>query len=74
MQEIMRTNDLVVLGLAETLLTEAGLAPHVLDREMSVMEGSIGMFPRRLLVADSAVEEARQLLADAGLATWLVQP
>lgn len=72
MKEIMRTNDLVVLGLAESLLKEAQLLPMVVDEQISVMEGSIGVFPRRLLVPDSAAAEAREILGEAGLAAWLV--
>jgi hypothetical protein len=39
----------------------------VLDQNMSVLEGSIGILPRRVLVADDEVKTARQLLVDAGL-------
>ena len=39
----------------------------VLDQNMSVLEGSIGMLPRRILVDDTSEQEARQLLTDAGL-------
>ena len=34
---------------------------------MSVLEGSIGMLPRRVMVADDQVAAARKLLTDAGL-------
>jgi len=39
----------------------------VLDQNMSVLEGSIGILPRRVLVADDEFKSARQLLVDAGL-------
>jgi hypothetical protein len=39
----------------------------VLDQNMSVLEGSIGILPRRVLVADDEVKSARKLLEDAGL-------
>jgi hypothetical protein len=38
---------------------------------MSVLEGSIGVLPRRVLVADAQLEQARALLGDAGLAEWI---
>lgn len=64
---LLRTNDAVVLGLAESLLKEAGIHHFVADRSMSVMEGSLGLLPRRLMVEESAEAEARALLIDAGL-------
>ncbi len=39
----------------------------VVDQNMSVLEGSIGMLPRRILVADDQETEARELLTQAGL-------
>jgi tRNA1(Val) A37 N6-methylase TrmN6 len=40
----------------------------VLDQHMSVLEGSLGMLPRRIVVDDEHWAIARQLLEDAGLA------
>jgi putative signal transducing protein len=39
----------------------------VLDQNMSVLEGSIGILPRRILVKECCVDDARELLEDAGL-------
>jgi hypothetical protein len=39
----------------------------VLDQNMSILEGSLGVIPRRILVAEGQVLRARQLLEDAGL-------
>jgi Putative prokaryotic signal transducing protein len=39
----------------------------VLDRNMSVLEGSLGILPRRILVDEDRADEARKLLEDAGL-------
>ncbi len=72
MRELMRTNDLVVLSFAEVVLRQADIEPLVMDANMSVMEGSIGMFPRRLMVIEDDADEARRLLSDAGLAEWLI--
>lgn len=72
MRELMRTNDTVVVGLARSLLEEEGLLVMVADDNMSVLEGSIGMFPRRLLVVSSELEQARALLSEAGLGAWLM--
>ncbi|WP_174801531.1 DUF2007 domain-containing protein [Martelella limonii] len=65
--KLMRTNDAVVLGLVESLLKEAGIHFFVADQSMSIMEGSLGLLPRRLMVDESDEAEARALLTDAGL-------
>jgi hypothetical protein len=39
----------------------------VLDQNMSVLDGSIGILPRRVMVAEDHVSAARKLLQDAGL-------
>jgi len=67
LREIVRTNDPVLISAIEALFSGAHIPYMVLDQNMSVMEGSIGMLPRRILVGDEAEEEARRLLTDAGL-------
>ncbi len=71
MRELVRTNNLVLISAIEALLDGADIAHMVVDQNMSVMEGSIGIFPRRILVDEDQVEAARQLLEDAGLAKEL---
>ena len=67
MRELVRTNDAVLVSAIQALLDGARI-PHVLlDQNMSVLEGSIGILPRRLLVADDYVRQARRLLEEAGL-------
>ncbi len=72
MQNILRTNDPVLLSFVEALLREAGIGHHVADANISILEGSIGAFPRRVMVADEDLAAARQLIADAGLAAELL--
>ena len=67
MKEILRTNDQVLVSAVEALLDSAGIPHRVLDQNMSVLEGSIGILPRRVLVADDHSLSARRLLQDAGL-------
>jgi hypothetical protein len=67
LRELVRTNNAVLISAIEALLDGAGIAHVVLDQNMSVLEGSIGILPRRLLVADEHVAAARKLLEDAGL-------
>jgi len=66
MIELMRTNDQVLLSWAVALLKEGGIMAIVLDGHMSVLEGSIGALPRRLMVVDADAEPARQALREAG--------
>jgi hypothetical protein len=71
MEELIRTNDMVVISFVEALLRDAGIEHLVVDQNMSVMEGSLGVLPRRILVVDDELEEARQLLTDAGVGAEL---
>ncbi len=67
MRELVRCNDPVLLSAVEALLAGAGIDALVLDGAMSALEGAIGAFPRRLLVADDDEARARRLMIDAGL-------
>jgi hypothetical protein len=66
-RELVRTNDAVLVSAIEALLSGARIAHMVVDQNISVLEGSIGIFPRRILVAADQVDAARRLLEDAGL-------
>jgi hypothetical protein len=67
-RELVRTNDVVLVTAIEALLKGAAIEHVVLDQNMSVLEGSLGILPRRILVADEDVGAARRLLTEAGLA------
>ncbi len=67
MRELVRTNNMVLVSAIGALLDGAKIPHVVLDQNMSVMEGSLGILPRRVLVADEDVDAARRLLIDAGL-------
>jgi hypothetical protein len=68
MRELVRTNDAVLISAIEALLKGADIVHLVVDQNISMMEGSIGIFPRRILVAEDEIDTARQLLVDAGFA------
>jgi tRNA1(Val) A37 N6-methylase TrmN6 len=68
MHELVRTNNAVLISAIEALLNGADIRHVVLDRHMSVLEGSLGILPRRILVGEDDWAQARQLLEDAGLA------
>ena len=71
MMESLRTNNPVLLSFVEVLLRDAGIDPLVADGNMSVMEGSIGVLPRRILVRSDDIMRARQVLVEAGLGHWI---
>ncbi|HYM30338.1 MAG TPA: DUF2007 domain-containing protein [Candidatus Cybelea sp.] len=68
MVELLRTNDAVLLSFATALLAEAEIETFVFDQNISIVEGSIAAFPRRLMVSAGDAERARRLLAEAGVA------
>ena len=71
MRELLRTNDAVLISAVEALLKGAHIDHMVVDQNISVLEGSIGIFPRRILVSADKLEAARRLLKDAGFANEL---
>ena len=71
MRELVRTNDAVLITAIEALLNGADIDHMVVDQNMSVLEGSIGIFPRRILVGDDQIDAARRLLEEAGFGNEL---
>ena len=71
MREIIRSNDPILLGFAQVLLRDAGLDAVLMDQNMSVLEGSIGILQRRLMVASDDFAEARRVLIDSDLGKWM---
>jgi hypothetical protein len=65
MKELLRTTNLVELSWTEAVLRDAGIDCLVLDTHMSVLEGSLAIIPRRLMVADDDLSRARRILADS---------
>jgi hypothetical protein len=64
--ELVRTNNAVVISAIEALLGEARIPYLVFDQNMSVLEGSLGILPRRVMVASDYADAARTLLSNAG--------
>ena len=65
MKELLRTNNVVRLSWAQARLSEAGIESLVLDHHTSLVEGSIGAIPRRLMVAERDHRRASALIAAA---------
>jgi hypothetical protein len=66
MRIVATSNDPVRLSFLTALLADAGIAAVVLDLHTSMIEGSIGAIPRRLMVATDDEGRARRVLAEAG--------
>lgn len=73
MIELLATNNPVTISFVESLLSEAEITYLVLDKNMSVLEGSIGIIPRRVMVASDEIDQARRILTDADLGNELRQ-
>ncbi len=67
MKELLRTNDPVLISYVEVLLRREDIEPMVLDTNASILEGSIGILPRRIAVIDEDFNRARTALCFAGL-------
>ena len=67
MRVLLRTNDLVLISYVSHLLDEAGIGFEVFDAYISAMEGSIGAFPRRIVVAEADFRAARRIIGNAAL-------
>jgi len=68
MEELLRTNDIAVFAYANAILTGSGIDVFELDVNISVLEGSIGILPRRLMVRADDLIEAQQLMRDHDIA------
>lgn len=67
MEELIRTNNPVTISFVEALMRDAGIGTFVADQNMSIIEGSIGAIPKRLLVESDRFEQAKRIVKDAGL-------
>ncbi|MFD1794560.1 DUF2007 domain-containing protein [Paracoccus aurantiacus] len=67
MKELLRTTDPLQLMRAQDVLRVDGIESYALDQHMSVLEGSIGVVPRRLMVADRDLFLAKAILRDHAL-------
>lgn len=76
MEELLRTTDPTLIPFATALLAAEDIECFPLDINMSVLEGSIGVLPRRLVVHPDDIVSARQILRANGIEpyegeTWL---
>ena len=64
MRDVLKTNNAVLLNFAQVLLADAGIEAVVFDGHVSVMDGSLGILPRRLMVDDEDFNQAQRILRD----------
>lgn len=64
MRELLRTNDPTIIAYASALLQGEGIDCFQMDVHMSVLEGSIGVLPRRLMVHQRDMFRARAVMTD----------
>ena len=69
MKELLRTNDLTVIAYAQALLQGEGIATFEMDVHMSILDGSLGILPRRLMVRDQDHFMALAVLRDNDIPT-----
>lgn len=67
MKELLRSTDPVKIALATALLEGEGITAFQLDVHMSVLEGSLGILPRRVMVAQRDLFMAHAILRDNGI-------
>ncbi len=62
MIELFRSNDPIELSWAQSVLADEGITSHIFDYHASIIEGSIGALPRRLMVDGEAESRAKYIL------------
>lgn len=66
MHVVVTSNNAIRLSFLTALLADAGIEAVLLDNHTSILEGSAGAIPRRLVVSSDDFDRARQILLDAG--------
>ncbi|WP_073955951.1 DUF2007 domain-containing protein [Thalassospira sp. TSL5-1] len=62
MIELMRSNDPVELSWVQSILADEGIESLIFDFHASILDGSIGALPRRLMVTPDDESRARYAL------------
>lgn len=67
MLTVFSSSDPMDINFAKSILSSVGISPYEADVHTSNIEGSIGIFPKRLMVVEADYDAARQALMDNGL-------
>ncbi|MDA5194276.1 putative signal transducing protein [Govanella unica] len=73
MKEVVRTTNWVLISRLTALLEGEGIVIFRFDSHMSAVEGMIGVFPQRIVVADEDEDRARRLIRSAGFGDALYE-
>lgn len=73
MRILVKTTDPLLVSRITSLCKDAGFDTLVFDTHASILDGSIGILPRRIMVADDDYDAARRLLHEADLAAELAE-
>ncbi|MGA1233562.1 MAG: DUF2007 domain-containing protein [Lutimaribacter sp.] len=68
MEQLLRTTNITTIAYAQALLQGEGIDCFEMDVNMSILEGSIGILPRRLMVRRADLQRAQRVMADNGIA------
>ena len=71
MEELLRSNNPVTLSFVQSILADANIESFVMDQHMSVLDGSIGILPRRIMVPREDLLAARSCVEQEGLGNEL---
>lgn len=63
MEELLKTTDPTIISAATAYLKGEGIEAFVFDVHMSILEGSIGILPRRVMVREEDLIRARRIMA-----------
>jgi hypothetical protein len=64
MKELLRSTDPTIIAFASALLQGEDIACFQMDVNMSILEGGIGIFPRRLMVRTDDHDAALRVMRD----------
>jgi hypothetical protein len=64
-KEVVRSTDPVRLSFLTALLSDGGVTAILFDTHASIVQGSLGVLPQRLMVADEDYDQAVAILKSA---------
>ena len=67
MEVIFQTTDITQIPFVKMLLSSEGIEAYVFDQNISVLEGSINIFPIRIMVLVKDSEVANRVLKENGI-------
>ena len=69
MKELLRSTDPTIMAFASALLQGEDIDCFEMDVNMSILEGGIGIFPRRMMVREEDYDQALRVITDNQIPT-----